>query len=112
MEFEPVTTTALRATFRGRKERPYFHSVSVSVWEVYAVPADKLPSIRVATPVGQAPALPKALHLPFRKVGALPVSIYWRSMRRKRYAKRGSFQVEGRVAGQAAGYVTPTLAVK
>ena len=61
--FTPVTTTALRATFRGQDEGAYVHSVAVSEWEVYAVQADALPDVDVATPVGTAPDLPEAVRV-------------------------------------------------
>ena len=56
IEFAPVTTSALRAVFHGQKNGPYFHSVSVSEWEVYAPKAESLPGMAVETKAGEAPA--------------------------------------------------------
>ncbi|GAA3810131.1 family 43 glycosylhydrolase [Cellulomonas soli] len=109
--FTPVTTTALRATFRGQDEGAAVHSVAVSEWEVYAVAADAIEPVAVATRTGQAPALPAAVRLPFGDAGRLWVPVNWRAVDPAAYAAPGTFTVEGRALGQAAGYVTATVTV-
>lgn len=104
--FTPVTTTALRATFRGQDEGAYVHSVAASEWEVYAVQADTLPDVSVATPVGTAPELHEAV-----RVGGLWTPVNWRPVDPAQYAAEGTFTVEGRALGQAAGYLTATVQV-
>lgn len=111
VDFEPVVTKALRATFKGQPEGEYFHSMMASEWEVYSPPAKKLPSGHLATKVGEAPKLPETVKLDFGKLGTLPVPIHWRSIDPQQYAKPGTFKVEGKAAGQAAGYVTMEVKV-
>lgn len=111
VNFEPVTTRSLRATFRGQKEGPYFHSVSVSEWEVYSELAVRLPGVRITTPVGQAPELPATVPLTFPEAGTIPVPVHWPGIAPERYSKPGTFKVEGRAAGQAGGYVTVEIVV-
>ncbi|MCP5544042.1 MAG: family 43 glycosylhydrolase [Akkermansiaceae bacterium] len=106
VDFKPIVTKALRATFMGQPEGDYFHSMIASEWEVYSPPADKLPSGRIATKVGEAPKLPETVKLSFDKLGTLPVPIDWKSIPPARYAKPGTFKAEGKAAGQDAGYVT------
>lgn len=108
--FDTVSTTALRATFRGLDEGPYVHSVSVSEWEVYAVAADSLPDVEVATPVGTAPALPAAVRASYGSSSAW-VPVNWRPVDPADYAAAGTFTVEGRALGQAGGYVVATVRV-
>lgn len=111
VDFEPMVTKSLRATFKGQPEGEYFHSMMASEWEVYATQADKLPSGHLTTKVGQAPKLPETVRLNFDKLGTLPVPIHWRSIDPQLYAKPGTFKVEGKAAGQAAGYVTMEVKV-
>lgn len=108
--FDTVSTTALRATFRGLDEGPYVHSVSVSEWEVYAVAADSLPEVEVATPVGTAPTLPAAVRASYGSSSAW-VPVNWRPVDPADYAAEGTFTVEGRALGQKAGYVVATVHV-
>lgn len=109
--FEPVTTTALRATFQGLPEGPYVHSVSVSEWEVYAVQADSLPRIELVTSVGEAPVVPVAVRVPYGAAGSLWTPVNWFPVDPSEYADAGTFTVEGRVLGQKAGYITATVDV-
>ena len=109
--FEPVTTTALRATFQGLPEGPFVHSVSVSEWEVYAVQADSLPGIDLVTPVGVAPDLPVAVRVPHAAAGSLWTPVNWFPVDPSEYAEAGTFTVQGRVLGQKAGYLTATVEV-
>jgi hypothetical protein len=109
--FDPVTTTALRATFQGLPEGPYVHSVSVSEWEVYAVQADSLPGIDLVTPVGVAPELPVAVRIPYGAAGSMWTPVNWFPVDPSEYAEARTFTVEGRVLGQKAGYITATVEV-
>ncbi len=111
VSFEPVTTTALRATFTGAENGPYYHSVSVSEWEVYSVQADRLVPVGVTTAPGVAPELPPAVRLPFGAAGELWVPVSWRPVDPQAYAVPGVFTVQGRALGQEAGYVTAVVTV-
>lgn len=111
VDFEPVTTSALRATFHGQENGPYVHSVSVSEWEVYAVQADELPDVAVWTAVGEVPPLPPAVRLPFAGGEELWVPVRWRAVGADAYGTEGTFTVEGRAHGQAAGHVTAVVQV-
>jgi len=111
VDFEPVVTSALRATFKGRQQGDYFHSMMASEWEVYSPPADKLPAGQLTTRVGQAPKLPRTVKLGFDKLGTVPVPIHWPGIPPGQYAKAGTFVVRGRAAGQDAGYLTMTVEV-
>jgi hypothetical protein len=55
IDFAPVTTSALRAVFHGQKDGPYFHSVSVSEWEVYGPKMEGLPVAAIEKKAGEAP---------------------------------------------------------
>lgn len=112
IDFEPVTTTALRATFKGQKNGEFYHSVAVSEWEVYSAQAAKLPSGKIQTKVGVAPELPETVRLKFEKAGTLPVPMIWPRIDPELYSKPGTFTVEGRAAGQEAGYVTLKVVVR
>ncbi|MAT68565.1 MAG: glycosyl hydrolase family 43 [Planctomycetaceae bacterium] len=105
VDFEPVTARAIRATFYGREEGQCYHSVSVSEWEVYSAPAVQLPTIQVATTVGEPPELPATVPLTFPGGETLPTPVTWRSVPPEQYAQPGAFTVEGKAAGQATGYV-------
>lgn len=110
--FTPVTTTALRATFRGLPEGAAVHSVAVSELEVDAVPATgpaEVPTVWTAP--GSAPELPAAVRMPFGDAGSLWVPVTWRPVDPAAYAEPGEVTVEGRALGQAAGYVTATVVV-
>ncbi|MBB5349972.1 hypothetical protein HNR46_000193 [Haloferula luteola] len=111
VDFEPVVTKSLRATFKGQPEGAYFHSMMVSEWEVDSLAADQLPAGHLSTRVGQAPKLPETVKLSFGKLGTLPIPIHWKKIDPQQYAKPGSFKVEGKAAGQDAGYVTLDIKV-
>jgi hypothetical protein len=111
VSFAPVTTTALRATFRGLDDGAYVHSVAVSEWEVYAVQAHELVPTEMWTEVGEPPHMPGAVRLPFESVGNLWVPVNWRAVDPAAYATAGTFTVEGRALGQAGGYVTAVVRV-
>lgn len=111
VSFAPVTTTALRATFRGLDNGAYVHSVAVSEWEVYAVQADELVPTEMWTEVGEPPNMPAAVRLPFGSAGDLWVPVNWRAIDPTAYATTGTFTVEGRALGQAGGYVTAVVRV-
>ena len=108
--FAPVTTTALRATFSGRANGAYFHSVSVSEWEVYAVPADAVPAVEVVTEPGVAPELPEAVRASFdgEEVWA-PTN--WEPVDPADYATEGALSVEGRALGVSADRAVATVIV-
>lgn len=106
VEFEPVVTKALRATFKGQPEGEYFHSMMASEWEVYSPPARKLPSGRISTKAGKPLELPKTVNLDIDPLGTIPVPIQWPDVDPEQYAKPGSFKIQGKAAGQDAGYVT------
>lgn len=103
--FPPVKTKALRAMFWGRPAGQYFNSVAVTEWEVYAPQAENLPTVSIKTAVGQPPRLPATVELPFPASGPLPVPIVWREVEPQRYQAAGTFTVEGRAIGQAAGFI-------
>ncbi len=111
VDFEPVITQALRATFKGQPEGDYFHSMIVSEWEVHSPPADKLPSGSLITSVGKAPKLPESVKLEFNQLGSVRVPVHWRRIDPEKYAKPGTFTVEGKAAGQGAGYLTMKVTV-
>lgn len=111
VDFQPITTDALRATFNGQKNGNRYHSVAVSEWEVYSEPAVELPGVRITTEVGVAPELPATVPLPFEQAGTLPVPVRWDRIDPARYAAPGTFTIKGRASGQAAGYITAEIAV-
>jgi len=110
--FTPVTTAALRATFRGLPEGAAVHSVAVSELEVAAVPASgpaETPTVWTAP--GTAPELPAAVRMPFGDAGPLWVPVNWLPVDPAAYAEAGEVTVQGRALGQAGGYVTATVVV-
>ncbi len=108
--FDPVTTTALRATFNGRPNGAYFHSVSVSEWEVYAVDGVIAPDVEVVTEPGVAPELPEAVRATAGDT-ELWAPVNWRDVDPADYAAEGSFTVEGRALGVTGDLVTATVVV-
>ena len=108
--FDPVTTTALRATFNGRPNGAYFHSVSVSEWEVYAVDGVTAPDVEVVTEPGVAPELPEAVRATAGGT-ELWAPVNWRDVDPADYAAEGSFTVEGRALGVTGDHVTATVVV-
>jgi len=108
--FTPVTTTALRATFAGRAEGAYYHSVSVSEWEVYGVVPTSYAPVDVATKPGVAPALPEAVRVTVDGQ-QLWSPVTWRPVAASDYADEGTFTVEGRALGFTSAYVTATVTV-
>lgn len=111
VNFTPVVTKALRATFKGLPEGDFFHSMIVSEWEVYAEQATELPSGRITTTLGEAPELPETIRLNFETSGTIPVPVHWPSIIPERYAESGTFTIQGKAAGQAEGYVTLEIVV-
>jgi hypothetical protein len=109
--FSPVTTRALRAKFWGRAAGEYFNSVAVTEWEVYGVQAEKLGKVSVKTAVGQPPRLPATVELPLGGTGPLAVPVVWRDVEPRRYETAGTFTVQGRAIGQAAGHVEAEVVV-
>jgi hypothetical protein len=110
VSFEPVTTSALRATFNGQPNGPYFHSVSVSEWEVYGVGADAVPTIEVVTRPGVSPELPEAVRASFDGI-ELWAPTNWRKVDPADYAAEGTFTVEGRALGVTAHQAVATVVV-
>ena len=108
--FDPVTTTALRATFNGRPNGAYFHSVSVSEWEVYAVDGVTAPDVEVVTEPGVAPEPPEAVRATAGGT-ELWAPVNWRDVDPADYAAEGSFTVEGRALGVTGDHVTATVVV-
>lgn len=110
VDFDAVTTTALRATFAGRANGAYYHSVSVSEWEVYGVEPTAVAPISVSTTPGVAPVLPPAARITVdgEELWA-PVS--WLAVDPADYAAEGTFTVEGRALGYAAALVEATVVV-
>ncbi|MGC5167539.1 family 43 glycosylhydrolase [Luteimicrobium sp. DT211] len=108
--FTPVTTTALRATFAGQPEGAYVHSVSVSEWEVYADAPSSVAPVAVTTKPGTAPDLPPAVRTVVDGQ-LLWAPVTWRPVDAADYAQEGTFQVQGRVLGDASGYLEATVDV-
>lgn len=110
VQFTPVTTTALRATFAGQANGAYFHSVSVSEWEVYARDASLAAPVTVYTKPGVAPVLPAAVRLTVD--GAQQwAPVTWLPVDASEYAQAGSFTAEGRVLGLASGLAEASVVV-
>ncbi|QDU56620.1 family 43 glycosylhydrolase [Aeoliella mucimassa] len=109
LHFEPVIAKALRATFYGQPSGRYYHSVSVSEWEVYSQPAAELPTLKVRTQVGQPPELPESVPLTMPDGTELPTVVHWQKVPEDHYSAPGTFTVQGRAAGQAAGYLIATV---
>lgn len=109
-EFAPVTTTALRATFAGRANGAYFHSVSVSEWEVYARDAALAAPVGVYTEPGVAPVLPAAVRVAVDGAEQwAPVT--WLPVEASAYEQAGTFTATGRALGVASGLVEATVTV-
>lgn len=108
--FTPVTTTALRATFAGRANGAYYHSVAVSEWEVNAVEPTAVAPVAVVTEPGVAPQLPPAVRVTTGGT-QLWAPVTWRAIDPASYATEGTFTVEGRALGVAADHVTATVTV-
>ncbi len=102
VSFDPVTTSALRATFFGQENGAYVHSVAVSEWEVYAVAADELPRAEAWTEIGEQPELPEAVRVPFEGGDALWAPVRWHDIDEADLAEPGTITVAGRVLGQQA----------
>ena len=110
VSFTPVTTTALRATFAGQANGAYFHSVSVSEWEVYAREAAAPAPVEVHTKPGVAPSLPAAVRI---TVDGTPqwAPVTWLPVEASDYAQAGTFTATGRALGVAAGLVEASVTV-
>jgi hypothetical protein len=109
--FPPVTTQTVRATFWGRPEAEYFHSVAVTEWEVYAVQAEDLATLSVRTAVGHPLQLPSTIGLSFGEAGSMQVPVIWRDVEPRLYEAAGTCVVKGRAIGQAAGFIEATVVV-
>ncbi|MFH8252767.1 family 43 glycosylhydrolase [Microbacterium sp. B2969] len=110
VSFTPVTTTALRATFAGRANGAYFHSVSVSEWEVYGRDAAVPAPIAVYTKPGVAPVLPAAVRITVD--GAQQwAPVTWLPVKAADYANAGTFTTTGRALGVASALVQAAVTV-
>lgn len=110
VNFTPVTTTALRATFAGRASGAYFNSVSVSEWEVYAREAAVPAPVAVHTKPAVAPVLPAAVRITVD--GAQQwAPVNWLPVKASDYAEVGTFTATGRALGVAAGLVQADVTV-
>lgn len=110
VNFTPVTTTALRATFAGRASGAYFNSVSVSEWEVYAREAAVPAPVEVYTKPGVAPKLPEAVRITVD--GAQQwAPVNWLPVKADAYAQAGTFTATGRALGVAGGLVQAAVTV-
>ncbi|MFP7707785.1 family 43 glycosylhydrolase [Trueperella sp. LYQ141] len=103
---EPVTAYALRMTLTGEAEGPYYHSVSISEWEVYAAPTGSPQLSPVVTKVGTPPPMPEGIRL-----GEQWRSVRWEKIDPASYAQPGQFTVRGRVLGYDTSYVTQDVTV-
>lgn len=112
VSFPPVTTRALRVTFRGQPNGDYFHSVALVELEVYGVQAGVLPSLSVTTTAGQTPALPTTVDVAFGPDSVLPVPVTWQELPAERYEAPGHLTVRGRAVGQAGGYIEAEIVVE
>ena len=111
IEFDAVTTSALRATFRGQENGAYVHSVSVSEWEVYAAAAEEIPHPEVWTPVGAQPDLPQAVRMPFAGTDDLWVPVNWHDIDAGDLTTPGAITATGRALGQSTDEITATVHV-
>ncbi|RIJ77417.1 glycoside hydrolase family 43 [Nakamurella silvestris] len=109
--FDAVTTTALRATFKGRASGAYFNSVSVSEWEVYAVDPTGYNPVAVGTKPAVAPVLPEAVRLNYASGPSVWAPVNWKPFPANDYATPGTFTVQGRAVGYSAAMVTATVTV-
>ena len=103
IRFEPITTTALRATLHGQRNGELTHSLFVSEWEVHGVQAASLPEIEVDV-VNGMPVFPESIDLEFPSVGKLSVPLVWRSMQQRKMPP-GSYVGDARAIGQAGGFI-------
>ncbi len=110
VKFPAITTQSLRAVFYGIPEGEYFHSVAATEWEVYGEQADELVNVSIKTTAGTLPQL-DTVELPFGDT-TLPVPVIWREVEAKQVKTPGTFTVEGRAIGQAAGFIQAKVTVK
>ena len=110
VNFTPVTTTALRATFKGGPRAPTTTPSRSPSGRSTPSPDGYRARPAVVTKPGVAPALPQAVRA---TVGgqSLWAPVNWRPVAASEYADEGTFKVEGRALGVASGYVTATVTV-
>ncbi|MBB2968954.1 OmpL47-type beta-barrel domain-containing protein [Leifsonia aquatica] len=99
VNFDPVTTTKLRATFTAATNGSTNAAIGVSEWEVYAEAPVSIDPIDARTSVGTLPALPATVQAVYADGSrqALPVS--WSPVTADQVAAEGSFPVAGIVDG-------------
>jgi hypothetical protein len=95
--FGQVTTTGLRASLQTREDAD---GVGVLEWKVYAVQPAAIAPVHVATPVGEAPALPETVDLSYADGSTLAGQVVgWQRYDPALLDEPGSFTVSGVVAG-------------
>ena len=101
VSFDPVTTTALRATFNALPDAAgtAWSAVGVSEWRVFAAAASSIQVVDVRTPVGVMPTLPPTVEVHYADGARLPVAATWTSIDPARLSAVGDFTVAGFVAG-------------
>nr|WP_063818011.1 family 43 glycosylhydrolase [Herbidospora sakaeratensis] len=107
--FDPVTTTQVRATFNASTNGSTYSAVAVEEWKILAAqPADVTPpAIRVE--VGERD-LPGTVPVVFGGE-TLRIPVFWDAVTAGQVAAPGTFPVGGTVLGYAAGRVTAQVTV-
>jgi len=111
VDFDPVTTDALRLRVFGTPVDDNFHAVSISEWEVNAAPIADVEDIEIALEVGDDVDLPAALAATYEDGTEGSVPVKWRSLPADATAAPGEFTVDGRALGFADDYVTAAVTV-
>ncbi|WP_083949470.1 family 43 glycosylhydrolase [Herbidospora yilanensis] len=107
--FDPVTTTQVRATFNASTNGSTYSGVAVEEWKILAAQPDSVtpPAIRVE--VGERD-LPATVPVVFGGE-TLQIPVFWDALTAEQVAAPGTFSIQGTVLGYAASRVTAQVTV-
>ncbi|GLX95762.1 family 43 glycosylhydrolase [Herbidospora sp. NBRC 101105] len=108
-DFDPVTTTQVRATFNASTNGSTYSAVAVEEWKILAAQPQTVtpPALRVE--VGERD-LPGTVPVAFGGE-TLQVPVYWDTLTAGQVAQPGTFSIQGTVLGYSAGRVTAQVTV-
>lgn len=116
-EFDPVITSAVRATFNAYpNEEGRYAAVAVSEWQIFADAPEAIEEVHVRTLIGEQPTMPDTVEAVYSDNSRAAIPVSWETISSDQLASEGSFTVVGLVDGsplqaKATVWVRPNDAV-
>ncbi|WP_214103805.1 OmpL47-type beta-barrel domain-containing protein [Acrocarpospora catenulata] len=107
--FDPVTTTQVRAIFDASTNGSTYSAVAVEEWKILAAQPQSVTPAAITVEVGEQ-ELPGTVPVSFGGE-TLQIPVYWDPLTGEQVAQPGTFTLQGTVLGYAAGRVSTQVTV-